>query len=356
MALLSPSVQGCWAHPFDVAIVTLDLAGADGAGAGLQGSGTVVLDSRAPVQSAGSDQQEHPDLVVSEIVGAIYLEPSNVRCSVTLVADQSQSKVRNQELRVVCPAGVEARSLRIERDPERLGEAPTELTTVYFISHHGRPYTVTMSRDQRERRVDLEEQGPTFELLRMGVRHIGAAPEEWFSAEDIALPEGIDHILFVLTLVLASSSLLSLIKTVTGFTLGHSISLAVVTLAKTAVPPAIIEPAIAASIVAMALDAMRTRPWPRAWIPATLFGLLHGCGFASALLDRNLEGSRLLFGLLGFNVGVEIGQLIFVILFWGLLVLAAKVTGSRRVVTRTIAGCVCIVAAWWFIERVWGVL
>jgi hypothetical protein len=347
-ALASLPFHRCWAHPFDVVTVTLSLETMRGSD--VQGAGTVSLDSRASARSNGAAQQEHPDLVVSDIVGEFSLEPSNTPCSISM--GQTGGDADQRSLRAVCPGGAAAEYLRVRRHPERLLASPPDLTTIYFISINGRRYTLTLDRDQTERRISLLEEGVTVEMLRMGVRHIGAATEEWLPDSALSLPEGIDHILFVLTLVLASSSLLSLVKTVTGFTLGHSISLAVVTLAKTAVTPSIIEPAIAASIAIMALDATRATPWKRAWIPASLFGLLHGCGFASALLERNLAGSSLLFGLLGFNLGVEIGQLVFVIIFWLSLSLAARITGAQRSVRFVTSVGVFVVATWWFIERV----
>lgn len=343
-------VRSCQAHPFDVVIVNLSLEVSGHAD--IQGTGTVLLDSRTSPQQFSNRVDEHPDLVVSDIIGQLSLGPSTANCSIIVDLSGASSTARQRPFSAFCPGGASGDEIRIKRDPQRLFGAPSNFTTIYFISVKGDRYTITLDRDDSERRVRLVDGWATLEMLRMGVRHIGAAPEEWLSDSNLSLPEGIDHILFVLTLVLASSSLLTLVKTATGFTLGHSISLAVVTLCRTSISPVIIEPAIAASIAIMALDATRASPWKRAWIPASVFGLLHGCGFASALLEQELQGSSLAFGLLGFNVGVEIGQLVFVIFFWLLLSLAAKLAGSRRSVTLVTAVGVLLVACWWFIERV----
>jgi uncharacterized membrane protein (UPF0136 family) len=338
-------------------MVIIDLSLEISAGADVQGRGSVLLSSKKQSEAGDSrEQKEHPDVVITDIVGAISLESPHAACSVTVDIGELTSQERERSFGVFCPGGAAAQEFHIQRNPERLMGAPSELTTVYFISLRDQRYTVTLDREESEKKINLIDRSVNLEILHMGVRHIGAASDEWFRDSTLSIPEGIDHILFVLTLVLASTSLLSLVKNVTGFTVGHSISMAVVTLLKTAVNPAIIEPAIAASIALMALDAMRTKPRLRAWIPASLFGLLHGCGFASALLELKLEGSKLVLGLVLFNLGVEIGQLVFVVIFWLLVSLATKLVGSRRPVTVVISDMVFVVATYWFIERMWGVL
>lgn len=141
---------------------------------------------------------------------------------------------------------------------------------------------------------------------------------------------GIDHLLFVLGLLLIASGVKTLVKTITAFTLAHSITLAASALDLIHVPVAPVEAVIALSILFVALEKLRARPdrsslASRApWIVAFLFGLLHGVGFASALGEVGLPQQHIPLALLFFNVGVEAGQLAFV---GAVLVLMA---GMRR--------------------------
>ncbi len=135
---------------------------------------------------------------------------------------------------------------------------------------------------------------------------------------------GADHLLFVLGLLLIVKDRWMLVKTITAFTLAHSITLAAATLGWASVPAAPLNAAIALSILFLGPEIVRS--WRaqtsltirRPWVVAFVFGLLHGFGFASALTSAGLPSSELPWALLSFNVGVEIGQLGFVILVLGL--------------------------------------
>lgn len=139
--------------------------------------------------------------------------------------------------------------------------------------------------------------------FRLGVEHILS---------------GIDHLLFVLALVLIMRGVRLLVKTITAFTVAHSITLALATLGYVHVPPAPVEAIIALSIVFLASEVLRgrrgerglTERWP--WLVAGTFGLLHGFGFAGALSEVGLPANDIPLALLFFNLGVEAGQLAFV--------------------------------------------
>jgi hydrogenase/urease accessory protein HupE len=141
------------------------------------------------------------------------------------------------------------------------------------------------------------------EYLELGVEHILL---------------GIDHLLFVLALLLITQGGWKLVKTVTAFTVAHSITLALAVLGLVQVPPAPVEAVIALSIVFVAAEILRARQgYPgitvRApWIVAFTFGLLHGFGFAGALSAIGLPEGHIPQALLFFNVGVELGQLLFI--------------------------------------------
>lgn len=129
---------------------------------------------------------------------------------------------------------------------------------------------------------------------------------------------GIDHLLFVLVLLLITRGRWMLVKTVTAFTVAHSITLALAVLGFVRVPQAPVEAVIALSIVFVAAEILRTRDGhpgitARApWLVAFTFGLLHGFGFAGALTEIGLPQTHIPLALLFFNIGVEFGQLLFI--------------------------------------------
>jgi hydrogenase/urease accessory protein HupE len=143
---------------------------------------------------------------------------------------------------------------------------------------------------------------------------------------------GIDHLLFVLALLLLAAGPWQLVKTVTAFTVAHSITLALATLGIVHVPSAPVEAVIALSIVFVAAEILRARDGRTdlaarmPWIVAFIFGLLHGFGFAGALSEVGLPAGHIPVALLFFNFGVETGQLLFIA---GVLALIAMVTRIR---------------------------
>ncbi len=140
--------------------------------------------------------------------------------------------------------------------------------------------------------------------LRLGVEHILGGP---------------DHLLFVLGLLLLAGGLRRVLETVTAFTLGHSITLSLAVLGVSRIPSAPIEVVIAASIYVLAVELARgpargpTLLGRFPWIMAFAFGLLHGLGFAGALREAGLPPGDVPRALLSFNVGIELGQLAFVL-------------------------------------------
>ena len=131
---------------------------------------------------------------------------------------------------------------------------------------------------------------------------------------------GVDHLLFVLGLLLIVKGRMMLLKTITSFTVAHSITLAIATLgyAKAPLPP--LNAAIALSILFLGPEVVRSRQGETSltirfpWLVAFAFGLLHGFGFASGLSTTGMPKAELPWALLWFNVGVELGQLVFVFL------------------------------------------
>jgi hydrogenase/urease accessory protein HupE len=142
---------------------------------------------------------------------------------------------------------------------------------------------------------------------------------------------GIDHLLFVLALLLLTKGTWRLVKTVTAFTVAHSITLGLATLGIVHVPLRPVEAVIALSIVFVAAEIVQARRGRSGlaahmpWIVAFIFGLLHGFGFAGALSEVGLPEGHIPVALLFFNLGVEVGQLLFV------AAVLALVAGTRRI-------------------------
>jgi hypothetical protein len=174
---------------------------------------------------------------------------------------------------------------------------------------------------------------------------------------------GIDHLLFVLALLFVVGGGWKLVQTITAFTVAHSITLGLATLGYINMPSAPVEAAIALSIVFLCVEiihAQQGRPgitFTYPWIVAFSFGLLHGLGFAGALSEIGLPPAEIPLALLFFNVGVEIGQLIFVFAVLAVLALLRYGAGIGRdsaVFLRTervVVYVIGVLASYWLIER-----
>ena len=178
---------------------------------------------------------------------------------------------------------------------------------------------------------------------------------------------GFDHILFLLSLLLPAvlvwrdgawhggaglrAAVIDVLKIVTAFTLAHSITLSLATLGVLALPSRLVESAIAASVALAALNNL----WPlfqrRRALAAFAFGLIHGFGFASVLLDLGLPASSLLLSLVGFNAGVELGQLGIVALFLPLAFAARNSLFYRKAVLHGGSALILLIALLWLAER-----
>lgn len=186
--------------------------------------------------------------------------------------------------------------------------------------------------------------GVAWTYLRLGVEHILL---------------GFDHLLFVLALIMLVGPHRRLIGTVTAFTVAHSLTLAAATLGLVHVPPRAVEATIALSIVFVAAEIVHARRGVRSltarkpWIVAFAFGLLHGLGFAGALADVGLPQHAIPLALLCFNVGVEIGQLLFIATVLGVRLAARRLAVPWPAWAAGLAPYVIgTLAAYWTIERV----
>ncbi|MEL6301183.1 MAG: HupE/UreJ family protein [Pseudomonadota bacterium] len=173
------------------------------------------------------------------------------------------------------------------------------------------------------------------------------------------LPGGLDHILFVLALFLTSAKARPLVIQITCFTLAHSVTLGLAAAGVISPSADIVEPLIAATIAFVAIENLLVDEMPR-WRPLVVFGfgLLHGLGFAGFFGELGLPQGQFWSGLIGFNIGVEIGQLSVVLVAWLSLAAWTKINAAavernyRSWVARPASVLIGLIGLWWTIERV----
>jgi hypothetical protein len=179
-----------------------------------------------------------------------------------------------------------------------------------------------------------------FDYLGIGFDHI--------------LPKGTDHILFVIGLFLLNASFSSLLWQVSSFTLAHTLTLGLGIYGIVQIPPAVVEPLIAASIVYVCVENLFCDHLTR-WRPVVvfLFGLLHGLGFAGVLREIGLAPNHFVTGLIAFNVGVELGQLTVIAgCFLAVGIWFRKRAWYRQFITLPASLVIALIGGYWFIERV----
>jgi hypothetical protein len=241
------------------------------------------------------------------------------------------------------------------------GRVPAGAKTVSFFASRAFPPVrlAVVSADGRRAPVEVLERGgesgplalagPTAaepaaatagRFLRLGFGHI--------------LPEGLDHVLFVLGLALLSPRLAPLLAQVTAFTLAHTITLALAVYGVVSLPSRVVEPLIAASIVYVAVENLfrQRASWTRLAL-VFAFGLLHGLGFAGALSELDWPQGRRLLVLLSFNLGVELGQLTVIAVALALLWASSRLGVPRRRAERALSVAIAAVGLVWTVQRVW---
>jgi hypothetical protein len=166
------------------------------------------------------------------------------------------------------------------------------------------------------------------------------------------LPGGLDHILFVSALFFATQKLKPLVWQVSAFTLAHTLTLGAAMTGLVAVPAHIVEPVIALSIAFVAIENVFIKH-PDRWRPAIIFvfGLFHGLGFAGALTEMGIAPGHFLPSLLGFNIGVEAGQLTVIAAYW-LALHRFQEAHRYPPMMKVVSGLIALIAIWWTIERV----
>lgn len=242
------------------------------------------------------------------------------------------------QLQLSCASGLAGETLSISGLGENQSSALLRVTLAEGIFHQA-VFTATE---------------PNFVVPMEGSAGTVALDYSWLGAEHIWA--GPDHLLFVMGLLLLVGWNRRLIFTVTAFTFGHSITLAMVTLGLFDYPVSLVEFMIALSIYILAVELARGEGggalWRQPWWLAGGFGLLHGMGFAGALAETGLPQSNVPLALLFFNVGIELGQLAFIALLVVVAVLGGKLIGPRVTRLRPMPVYVLgALSAMWCIER-----
>ena len=250
-------------------------------------------------------------------------------------------------------------SVLLDEDPDQTGLLVIENDWKSHTFDNEAGVSLTFDPNNRAQRLDLTESTLLRGLnamIGLGMQHI---------------IEGIDHVLFLIAILLPAvvrreenrwapvprfrSSLWHVVKVVTAFTIAHSITLSLAALGLLNVPSRIVESVIAASIVIAALDVFFPVLGKRIVLVIFLFGLFHGAGFAGVILSMNIHPDYMVWTLLGFNVGVELGQLAIVFVVFPLLYFIRSNQAYLRYGMPATASILIVIASYWFIERAFGV-
>ena len=189
--------------------------------------------------------------------------------------------------------------------------------------------------------IPLETQYYPSSYINLGISH---------------LFDGLDHILFIFGLLFCITGFINIIKTITAFTIAHSITLGLTIFDIIELPQGTVEALIALTIVYLATEIMRNEGKLKSpWIMAFCFGLLHGLGFASALMDIGFSNNNIIYSLLFFNIGIELAQIALIPMPLILIYIASKfnnLNNLKVLASLTIGG----LGFYWFIDRVIGII
>lgn len=251
---------------------------------------------------------------------------------------------------VSCPGGIEGQKFRLTFPIYN-----PSLSTLYRLDRlEAQPLSALVAPGEGGWTVPLAPSALEIagDYFRLGMDHIFG---------------GIDHLLFVLGLLVIARTWRRSLLALTGFTLAHSITLALSALDLVRLPVAPVEAVIALSILFLAVEIVRgdrgslTYRYPT--LVASTFGLVHGFGFASVLREIGVPGDEILVSLLSFNVGVEVGQVVFVGICLGLVAMASRILRRRATpggkdwpdLGQSLAAYVLgTVSVFWLLDRVSG--
>lgn len=325
--------------PLEPIIAGMDLAGLEDTNLSPLADRYDALRAEDPAELEAELRAAWPGIAarITVLAGEARVEP--VIAGVTVPAVGDLSLPRDSELVLTAP-------LPADGSPVRIGwDAGFGSVVVRQVGGGEDAYTAIL------------EGGAISEALpRDGYAAEGALPvfgRFIVSGFEHIIPKGLDHILFVLGLFFFSLRLSPLLWQVTAFTLAHTVTLALASLGIVSIPASIVEPLIAASIVYVAVENILGGKvgWSRVAVVFG-FGLLHGLGFASVLSDVGLPEGRFVIALIGFNIGVELGQLAVIAAAFALTALPfGRTDWYRRAIAVPASLAIAGVGAWWTFER-----
>lgn len=225
-----------------------------------------------------------------------------------------------------------------------------------FPEDQGSRTIVSVTKDGQDlQEVIVDAAHPSMDFGQVRKASVWSVISQFLSLGIMHIFTGPDHILFIFGLILLGGGLKPLLKTVTAFTVAHSITLTVAATGIWTPPSKYVEPLIALSIVAVAIENLRKQRGTRDWRPliAFGFGLIHGFGFAGGLIEAGLPHAAIGWALASFNIGVECAQASIVLLVTPLLAWLAKTRPTinyRVVVVGSLT--IALAGAVWFVDRV----
>lgn len=315
-----------------------------------------------------ADLQSHSQVIADYLTGRTTIAPDGKRADLRF----EQHTIRDTEasqyvLSHFAIDDLPQRAERIDFDYNVLLDEDSKHSGVLVIENDWKSHTfaneagvsLVFTNDSRKQSLDLTSSSYLRGLLgmvRLGMVHI---------------LEGYDHIMFLIALLLPAvlwrkdrhwepvtrfrSALWQVAKIVTVFTIAHTITLSLAALQIVAMPPRLVESVIAASIAIAALDVFFPIFHKRIVLVVFLFGLFHGAGFASVILSMEIHPDYMVGTLFGFNLGVEVGQLIIVCLLFPVFFALRNWAGYVRYAMPMVAVCLIVVASYWFVERAFDV-
>jgi hypothetical protein len=337
LSVQGPTVQGQW----DMALRDLDFA----IGLDADGNGAITW---------GEVKAKHKE-IAAYAMARLAIGADGVACPTTvtehLIDNHSDGAYAVLRFTAACPHTPDDLQLTyrlfFDIDPQHKGLLRLEM--------RGITRTAVFAPETRQQTFKLTHPSVWKQFLDFfvtGVEHI------W---------RGYDHILFLLSLLFPavlvpgakgwracesfSAAFIDVLKIVTAFTVAHSLTLSLATLGIVNLPARISESAIAMSVVLAALNNLVPIIQAKRWVVAFCFGLIHGFGFASVLTDLGLPHGVLALALVGFNLGVEAGQITIVSMFLPVAYFLRRTWLYRNIVLAGGSSAIVVVAALWFVER-----
>jgi hypothetical protein len=345
------------AHPLDLAL--LKLAPAESYSSDISNI-QVTLEVNPGIAAKLAGAELKPDAVYAALLGEAALWIGGQPCA--FAPEHSVMSIDSQNLRVAVIARCPLHEGELVFSLPFLRKQDPTYRMIYNSSLSAADDLGDATPARSEVRLRLDHASPGLgRFIALGMAHIGVLPGEWSGDTGLRLPLGMDHILFVLALVIGSGiahsgagRFFSLLKVVTGFTLGHTLSLAAAATGIVHLSGRWVEAAVALTIAYVSGASVIKKSSSERWTVAIGIGLIHGLGFAAAISGLNLRGFDLACAIVGFNVGVELGQGGVIALTLPLIFWLGRKSWGRNFVLKPAALCICVAASYWFVTRAGG--